>query len=307
MNKRVAAIDLGTNTVRLIVAEGRPGSYTTLYSNQAITRLGQGLHETGALAPQAIERTVGAIAAMLDEAAPHKPFAIHAAATSAAREAGNTAELDRALRERAGCGLTVIPWENEARLALKGARLAPGAANGRILLFDIGGGSTEFILGAGDSVAGAYGTDLGVVRLAETYLTRHPVIPGEVERMAAEARRKIDEAVSALPLDGSETLVGTAGTVTALAAIDLGLDQFDPEKVNGHRLTLGAVKRMGEWLMGMTLAERGRIPGLSGGREDLIVPGVVIVEETMRRAGKDWMLVSDYGLREGLLLEMLEA
>ena len=307
MNKRVAAIDLGTNTVRLIVAEGRPGGYATLYSNQAITRLGQGLHETGSLSPEAIERTAGAIAAMLKEAGRHAPFAVHAAATSAAREAGNTAALDRALRERAGCGLTVIAWEHEARLALKGARMALGGTSGRLLLFDIGGGSTEYILGANGGVLAAQGTDLGVVRLAETYLTRHPVITAEVERMAAEIRRTVDEALDALPLDGSETLAGTAGTVTALAAIDLGLDQFDPEKVNGHRLTLEAVVRMGARLGGMTLEERGRIPALSGGREDLIIPGAALVEETMRRAGKEWMLVSDYGLREGLLMEILES
>lgn len=305
--KRIAAIDLGTNTVRILVAEANgEGFYHTLYSDQLITRLGQGLHKTGRLEPDAMRRTCAAVAAMLENAKTFAPFTVHIATTSAGREADNTATLDAMIREATGAGIDVIGWEEEARLALKGARLAVGHEAGEIILFDIGGGSTEYILGGDGTVRGACGTNLGVVRLAETYITRHPVKEAEYERMRKEVAATVKKAFGQLGADGHETIVGTAGTVTSLAAIALNLKEYAPAMINNFRLTREAVELIGKKLFAMTIEERSRIPALSGGREDLIIPGVAITLETMEQGGKDYITVSDYGLREGLTLELLE-
>lgn len=305
--KRIAAIDLGTNTVRILVAEANgEGFYHALYSDQVITRLGQGLHKTGRLEPEAMRRTCQGVARLLENARPFTPFAIHIAATSAGREAKNTATLDAMIREATGSGIDVIGWGEEARLALKGARLAVGRDAGDIILFDIGGGSTEYILGHDGAVGGACGTNLGVVRLAETYIAHHPVKEAEYERMREEVAAAVADAFARLGASGAEAIVGTAGTVTSLAAIALNLMEYSPAMINNFRLTREAVELIGKKLFAMTIEERSRIPALSGGREDLIVPGVAITLETMEQGGKDYITVSDYGLREGLTLELLE-
>ncbi|MGK7345381.1 MAG: Ppx/GppA phosphatase family protein [Candidatus Nitrospinota bacterium M3_3B_026] len=300
---RAAAIDLGTNTVRILVAEPDGGGFNQLFSDQVITRLGEGMGASGRLRPEAVERTAEAVEELLRRAASYKPFRLAVTATSAAREAANTDELAAAIREASGAALRVISWEEEARLTLLGASLAVGGA-GRFVLFDIGGGSTEFILAEEGRPASFRGSDLGVVRLAETYITKHPVVDYEYGRMLQEISGKVDEAFTGLEAGGGEELVGVAGTVTSLAAIDLNMVEYSPARVNNHRLTAGAVGRIKERLFAMTLKERARIPSLKGGREDLIVPGVAIVESVMARAGSESVTVSDYSLREGIILDM---
>ncbi len=266
--------------------------------------MGQGLKQTGRIADDAIERTVNAITLMRSEASSLLPYRLVIAATSAARDAANAAELSARLEEVAGVGLTVIPWEEEARYSLVGAGLVVAAD--RFVLFDIGGGSTEYVRADHGAVAGSYGSDLGVVRLAETYLTRHPVDRAEYARMGEEIVATVDRAVSALGADGTETLVGTAGTVTSLAAIDAGLADYDPDRINGYILTADRIGAVRDRLFAMSLAERGTVPFLGGGREDLVIPGIAIIEATMARLGVDRLTVADYGLREGLVVAMME-
>lgn len=300
---RAGAIDLGTNTVRILVAEPNGVGFNRLFSDQVITRLGEGLAATGRLGPEAMERTAAAVDELLRRAAPYKPFRLAIVATSAARDAANTGELSAAVRRACGEPVRVISWEEEARLTLLGASLAVGGA-GRFVMFDIGGGSTEFILAEDGRAASFRGSDLGVVRLAETYITKHPVVDREYGRMLQEIDRKVDEAFTGLGAGGGEELVGVAGTVTSLAAMDLNMVEYSPARVNNHRLTAGAVERIKKKLFAMTLTERGGVPSLAGGREDLIVPGIAIVESIMARAGSGSVMVSDYGLREGVVLDM---
>jgi exopolyphosphatase/guanosine-5'-triphosphate,3'-diphosphate pyrophosphatase len=303
---RAAAIDLGANTVRIIVAgpEGEP--FSTLYSGQVITRLSAGLGQTGRLEMAAMKRTVEGVAGLLKAAEPFGPFNLVIAAASAGRDASNAAELDAMLRGAVGHGLTVISWETEARLALKGARLVVEDGEKGFILFDIGGGSTEFIHSKRKGRAAAAGTNLGVVRLSENYLSKTPIADYEYLRMLKEIEEKVDAALTALAPDGGETMVGTAGTVTAMAALDLELDEYNASMINNHKLRLKRVEDMRLKLSAMTREDLSRMGPLKGGREDLIIPGIAMVEAVMKRAGVDHVVVSDYGLREGLIMEMIK-
>jgi len=304
---RIAAIDLGANTVRIIVAEPDGEHFSILYSDQVITRLSAGLGRNMKLDHAAMKRTVNGVSALLKNAESFLPFSLVIAAASAGRNASNSNELDVKLRAVVGHGLKVITWETEARLALKGARMVmKEESEAGFILFDIGGGSTEFIHSKRRGKGAAVGTDLGVVRLSETYLGSHPVIEYEYRRMADEIEAKVDQAFTRLAPDGKETIVGTAGTVTSLAAMDLELDEYNSAMINHHKLTLKVVEAMRLKLSMMTIDQMSRIGPLKGGREDLIIPGTTLVEAVMRRAGVDHIVVSDFGLREGLILEMLE-
>lgn len=302
---KIAAIDLGTNTVRLLVAEPDGALFNQLYSGQIITRLGEELHVTGRLKKEAMERTVRGIVVMLDGASAYRPFRLMISATSAGREAANTVELADMIKAATGAELRVIPWEEEARLSLLGAGMALDEASRRFILFDVGGGSTEYILSENGLPAGLHGTNLGVVRLAETYLKRHPVSNDEYDRMVREIEPIVDEAFTKIGAWGDEMIVGTAGTVTSLAAIALNLAEYIPAKVNNFKLTAKNLENIRKRLSAMTIKERSRISVLQNGREDLIIPGAAIVEATVARSGQDHIVVTDYGLREGLILDMM--
>ncbi|MBF0291271.1 MAG: Ppx/GppA family phosphatase [Nitrospinae bacterium] len=303
--KRAASLDLGTNTIRLLVAERTEFGFTPLYSGQVITRLGEGLHETGRLGEAAMKRTLDGILRMIGEAGAFAPFRLVIAATSAARDAANTGEFSQMVKNATGAPLTVIPWDEEARLSLLGVSLALKDRGGRFLLFDVGGGSTEYIMSEGGKVTASSGTNLGVVRLAETYITKHPVSDYEYGKMLMEVDATVDRAFAGLGVAGPVTLVGTAGTVTSIAAIAMGLVDYDPGKINNFALTAEKVESLRVRICAMAIEERSKIPFLKNGREDLIVPGFAIVQSTMRRARADSIIVSDYGLREGLMAEIL--
>ncbi len=301
----IATIDLGTNTVRILVAEPGENGFKPIFSDQAITRLGEGLHQTGRLGPEAMKRTVGAVARMIGNAEKFRPFDLRVYATSAAREARNTKTLAAMLHKATGANLTVISWEEEARLSLLGARLVVGADAGEFILFDIGGGSTEYIHSLKDGGRIGHGTDLGVVRLSETYITKHPVNSAEYQKMFEEIEEKVDIAFGEIKAAGGEAIVGTAGTITSMAAMALGLTEYSPVKVNNYRLTADKIETLRIKLFAMTIKERSRITSLSNGREDLIVPGVAIIQATLKRAGATALTVSDCGMREGMIVDIL--
>jgi exopolyphosphatase/guanosine-5'-triphosphate,3'-diphosphate pyrophosphatase len=230
------------------------------------------------------------------------------AGTSALREAKNgDAFLARAHRET-GLAVRVISGEEEARLTLLGARAALRIARGRLLLMDIGGGSTEFVLADGPAILGTVSTGLGVVKLTETHLRSDPPLPDELEavrRVVAVrmARLHDQELPDATMPEGS--FVGTAGTVTSLAAIDLALDPYDSMRVTGHRLSRGRVAALYRELAGRTLAERRTVPGLEPARADVIVAGALVCLGAMDALGFAELTVSDGGLREGILLALI--
>ncbi len=307
---RLATIDLGSNTVRLLVADVDPGArgWRVVETAQRVTRLGEGLTASGRLGHAPAERTTAVVAEYVARARRASAERVVIVATSAVREAANGREFAAALERATGERVTVVSGDQEAALTLAGVLggLTDGGEPGAdTLVFDIGGGSTEYILARGREPIAAVSLRLGVVDLAERY-----PFPGRVDwprygAMHAEiARRLAGELPAEILGSRPGRLVGTAGTATTLAALDLGLREYDPARVQGHALARGAIEALLARLAALTVAERGALPCLEPGRADLIVCGTAIVLATMELTGYGRMVVSDWGLREGILVRL---
>ena len=301
-----AAIDVGTNTLRLLVAEAvTPDEFAILHEEQEITRLGEGLLPTRLLQDAPRRRSLTVLRRFADMARSFKAGEVASVATSAVREARNGKEfLDETARET-GLALRVIDGREEARLTLLGVRHGLRLGLRRVLAIDIGGGSTEFVLARGEVIEGIVSTGLGVVKLTEQYLVSDPPTIGELRGLKEVVGARVDRLRGELPgLEGAQ-LVGTAGTVTTLAAIDLALVTYDRQKAQGHRLRLARVMELLDRLAPLPLRERRGIPGLEPGRADIILAGAAILAVSMERLGHHELQVSDDGLREGILIDLL--
>jgi len=305
---RLATIDLGSNTVRLLVADViAPGRWHIVDADQRVTRLGEGLAASGRLGEAPAARTAATVAEYAVRARRAGIERLAIVATSAVREATNGADFVAALERATGERVTVASGEQEAALTLAGVLGGVGADPhaGDTIVFDIGGGSTEYILAQGTRAVAAVSLRLGVVDLAE----RHP-FPGRVE--AARYRALQDEVAARLAAELPAAIraarlgrvVGTAGTATTLAALDLGLATYDPARVQGHVLTRAAIEAQLARLGGLSVSERAALPCLEKGRADLIVPGTAIVLATLDLLRADRLVVSDWGLREGILIAL---
>ena len=306
---RLASIDLGTNTVRLLVVEvGATGQWRVIDQDQRITRLGEGLAARGRLGETPMARTGAVVAEYIDRALRAGASETHIIATSAVREAANGREFAAALQRTTGRPVQVVSGQDEARLTIRGILKGLRSSAGPVLAFDIGGGSTEFVLARDGQVAAAVSLKLGVVPLAERYPFPNRVDRERYREMEDEIRRRLlAELPPPLRAPGVSHVVGTAGTVTTLGALDLGLTEYDAERVHGHRLSRGAVERLRDQLGSLSLAERAALPCLEPGRADLIIPGVAIVLATLEATGVSAVVVSDWGLREGIMAEAIEA
>jgi exopolyphosphatase/guanosine-5'-triphosphate,3'-diphosphate pyrophosphatase len=253
-----------------------------------------------------MRRTAEVVAAFCRRAEALDVHDLRIVGTSAVREAANGAEFLAMVRSSSNRQVRVISGEEEARLTLLGVTHALPELGGEFLLFDIGGGSTEFALSRAGRAAEAVSVKIGVVELAERFMDEGRVDPARYEAMAAEIGARLAAGLTGPILHhGAPALVGSAGTVTALAALDLGLESYDGARVHGHRLTRVAVAGLGARLARLTLAERAGLPCLEPGRADLILPGSAICLEAMDRLGFDALVVSDRGLRDGMLYEIL--
>ncbi len=303
---KIASIDIGSNTVRLLILEeNADGDFRELDAARRITRLGEGMDLDRRIREPRMKATLNVLAEFRERCRPHGDIPIHAVATSAVREASNREEFLKRAGEEAGLAIEVIPWEEEARLTLEGVfwRLSPARRN--LLTFDIGGGSTEFILSRGKTIAGFQSTPLGTVRLTEKFLTRHPVKAEEYGRLETHLRKELASVRRQLPQFNPEMLIGTAGTVTTLAALDQNVHPYDPEIIHGMELPFDRIRRLQETLKALSIEERLALKPLEQGREDLIIAGTAIVLETMRLFECSVLTVSEYGLREGILLKAL--
>ncbi len=296
-----AVIDIGTNSVKFHIGERRAdGSWATLVDRAKVTRLGEGIAETGDIAPAAIERTVAAIATMATEARSNRASALVAVGTMGMRSAGNSDAFIARVREQTGVTIEVIPGEEEARLAYLAAVAGLGLTDGRRVVFDTGGGSTQFTIGDGRTVDEQFSVDVGAVRLTSEF--------GLGERLS---RERLDEAMIAIAgefgrLDGltsPDALVGMGGAITNMTAVMLGLAPDDPEVVQGTVLTRAAVDRQIELYRSYDVEQRREIVGLQPKRADVILAGACVVRTVMDKLGMNALTVSDRGLRHGVLLE----
>jgi exopolyphosphatase/guanosine-5'-triphosphate,3'-diphosphate pyrophosphatase len=304
---RRAAIDLGTNTVRVLVAETDPATgLVPRWADQVVTRLGEGLAARGTLDPAAAERTLAAVRGYRDRARVLGAAEILLVATAAVRQARDgPAFLDR-LRAEPGLRPRVVSGEDEARLTLLGASWALGTLPGVYALIDVGGGSTEILVAEGAQILMTVSLALGVVPLVERFLAHDPAEPGELTACRSYVDGRLaDEAWGRIRPYRPATLVATAGTPTTLAMLDLGLLAYDPARIQGHRLTAAAIDRLTGRLAALPLAERARTPGLEPGRADVIVPGAVVLAAAVAGLGVPDAIVSDAGLREGILLDAI--
>lgn len=301
MENASAAIDLGTNTARLLIGSivSGPG-IRPLAVKRVVTRLGGGFtHEEG-LSAEARERTLVALRDFADEMRRHGVARIRAVATSAVRDAVNgRAFADEVFRET-GIRLEIIDGREEALLTLRGIVSGLGREEGDFVAFDIGGGSTEYTLAQGFTPLFTRSLPLGVVRLTEGKTTL-PAMEEKISRELEILRKEMVAEGFSSSLSGA-TLVGTAGTVTTLAALDMELTPYDPARVQGHVLSLEAVRGMFAKLLPLTPEQRLLLPGMEKGREDLIIAGVLLTLKTMELFGFDSLTVSDTGILEGILL-----
>jgi len=307
---RFAAIDVGTNTVLLVVAERGAGGLAPVVERAEITRLGRGVDASGLLAPEAIRETVEVVARYAAEARALGARAIACVATSAARDAANGAAFFDATRDAAGIAPEVISGEEEARLVygsawrdfgLGGAGLPAGLP---LAVLDVGGGSTELTWGDGPEPRGRLSLQLGAVRLTERHPAADPPGAAGLAALRAAAAAILDPALR--PLQGlaelpGARLVGVAGTVTTLAAVGQALPRYDAARVHGSSLSLDEVEALCERMAALALPARQRLPGMEPKRADVIVAGGAVVSEAMRATGFDRLTVSDRGVRWGLL------
>ncbi|UCM88474.1 Ppx/GppA phosphatase family protein [Streptomyces marincola] len=308
---KAAAIDCGTNSIRLLIADADPvtGRLTDLDRRMEIVRLGQGVDRTGRLAPEALERTFGACRAYAEAIARHgvTPDRIRFAATSATRDAENREEFTRGVRDILGVEPEVITGDQEAAFSFDGATRGLAGRDGMAppyLVLDIGGGSTEFVLGD-EEVRAARSVDIGCVRLTERHLVRDgrvtdPPAPEQIAAMTADIDAAIDLAAERVPLGGTATLVGLAGSVTTVAGIALGLPAYDSAAIHHTRLTAARVREVSDRLLAATHAERAAIPVMHPGRTDVIGAGALVLARVMERTGAAEVVVSEHDILDGL-------
>jgi exopolyphosphatase/guanosine-5'-triphosphate,3'-diphosphate pyrophosphatase len=305
--RKLASIDLGTNTVRLLIIEARGEPWTVVEQDQTVTRLGEGLAVTGRLGEGPMARTAAVVSDYVNRARMARAAEIRIIATSAVRVAANGGEFAASLARVTGAGVRVVSGEDEARLTVLGIVRGLGCRAGLLLAFDIGGGSTEFVRARDGRVEAAVSLTLGVVPLAERYPFPGPVDRARYQALDDEIRQRlVAELPPAIRRSGVTDLVGTAGTVTTLAALDLDLPHYDATRVHGHHLSRVAIERLRDRLGALTVAGRAALPCLEPGRADLIVPGVAIVLAALDATGTAGVVVSDWGLREGIMAEALE-
>lgn len=300
---RVAAIDQGTNSIRLLVVEPADAGMAELARDMVITRLGHDVDRTRRIDPAALARTLDVLERYCRRSRALHADRIRVAATSAVRDASNREELEEAVRRNAGSDLEVISGEREAELSFLGATRGLDKPH-PVLVLDIGGGSTEFTLGDTSPYA-AISTQMGSVRLTERHVRHDPPAAGEREAMETEIGSVLDDVDSSTAVREARTLVAVGGTPTTLQALALGLSAYDPEAIHRTELARADAERVLERLAAMTTAERAALPVMAPGREDVIVAGASVLVAVMRKWGVDSVVVSEEDILDGLAVEML--
>jgi exopolyphosphatase/guanosine-5'-triphosphate,3'-diphosphate pyrophosphatase len=314
MTRRVAAIDCGTNSLRLLIADADPATRQLIdvQRRMEIVRLGQGVDATGVLAPAALARTFGVLgeyARAIQEAGATR---VRMVATSATRDASNAADFTRGVRETLGVVPEVVSGSEEAMLSFAGATTELAGADAGpapeppYLVVDIGGGSTEFVLGGTETVESAadglaaMSVDIGCVRLTERHLRSDPPTETEIKDATADIDAALETVIAAIAVPDAHTLVGLAGSVTTVAAIALGLPEYDPGRTHHARISASTVHAVTEQLLKATRRERAEIGSMHPGRVDVIGAGALVLDQIMQRFGFAEVVASEHDILDGV-------
>jgi exopolyphosphatase/guanosine-5'-triphosphate,3'-diphosphate pyrophosphatase len=298
---RYAVVDIGTNSVKFVIAEREEdGSWTPVVDRAEVTRLGEGLDEDGELQPGPFERTVEAVAGMADEAKKAGVAEIAAVGTAGLRIAANSAVFLNEVRGRTGIDVEVVSGEEESRLAYLAVTSALELGEGTLVVFDTGGGSSQFSFGRADRVEERFSVNVGAVRFTERF-----GLDGVVdEQVVAAAREAIAADLGRLRGRLSpDDVVGMGGAVTNITAVKLELEPYDPSVIQGATLEAAEIERQIELYRTLTADERRGIAGLQPKRAEVILAGALIVRTVLAELGRDRLTVSDRGLRHGVLAE----
>jgi exopolyphosphatase/guanosine-5'-triphosphate,3'-diphosphate pyrophosphatase len=299
---RVAAIDCGTNSIRLLVADIAGGQLVDVVRRLEIVRLGQGVDRTGRLAPEAIERTRRALAVYADQIRELGAEPVRMVATSATRDAANRDDFRSMVVDTLGAEPEVITGEQEAALSFAGAVHGLGAsaaARPPYLVVDIGGGSTELVLGSA-GVEAATSVDVGCVRLTERHLTADPPAAEQIKAAEADVLAAIELARATVPLERARTFVGLAGSVTTVAAIALGLPEYDSARIHHSRIPAAQVRLVADRLLAMTRSERAALPVMHPGRVDVIGAGALVLRVIVDELDVAEVVVSEHDILDGI-------
>ena len=304
---RVGAIDCGTNSIRLLVADISAGVLVDVDRRMTIVRLGEGVDRTGSFSQAALERTFAAcdeFAAVIDSLAVDR---IRFVATSASRDVSNRDAFVAGVRARLGVEPDVISGAEEARLSFTGAvrGLDAGIAPSPRLVVDIGGGSTEFVIG--DEIPdAAVSVDIGCVRMTERHLASDPPAQSEIAAAERDIDEAIDRAANAVPLRHAASLIGVAGSVTTVAALAHGLPAYDPAAIHGSILTAGQIDEVTSQLLTMSRDQRAALPVMHPGRVDVIAGGALVLRAIVRRTGASRVVVSEHDILDGIAWALAE-
>jgi exopolyphosphatase/guanosine-5'-triphosphate,3'-diphosphate pyrophosphatase len=301
---RVAAVDCGTNSLRLLVADVGRAGLTDVTRRMEIVRLGEGVDRTGRLAPAALARTAGVLRDYADVIAAAQARSVRMVATSATRDAANAAEFTHQVKEILGVAPEVLTGSEEAMLSFTGATAELAARDGflsPVLVADIGGGSTEFVLGTpGEPAVHAISVDIGCVRMTERHLAGDPPAEAELAAATADIDAALDAVAAAVPVGRARTLIGLAGSVTTVAGIALGLPAYDAARIHHVRVPAAGVHEVARSLLAQTRAARAEVGVMHPGRVDVIGGGALILDRIMRRFGFSEVLVSEHDILDGI-------
>jgi len=295
-----AVIDLGTNSVLLLIGQARKtGKIDVIQQQYLVTRLGERVFETGELSTAAMERTLAVLHHYAEDIKSHAVEKVHVLGTEALRRAGNMEKFRESIRSQLGWELQVIPAEREALYSFMGALQTVNNLDKKLVVMDVGGGSTEIIVGQGKTVTEFVSLPLGAVGLAEQYQLQEQLSETDQQTLREKIRKQLQQVTFLKNIALEKLLLGTGGTITTLAAVRRNIARYDPERINGYVLHQNEIIEMFQSLNRLTLDQRSKLPSMIHGREDVILYGTLIFLEMMVLTGFNSIMVSDRGLRFG--------
>jgi len=299
---RVAGIDCGTNSIRLLIADVDDGRLRDVDRRMEIVRLGEGVDRTGRLSPQALERTFIAAGSYAERIRQSGAQRVRFVATSASRDAENSSDFVAGITEILGVAPEVISGEEEARLSFTGAVRSLPPLPAPALVVDIGGGSTEFVLGDSDeTVLASISVDMGCVRMTERHITGDPPIASELQAITTDVDALLEQVRQSVPLEETASLVGLAGTVTTVSALAQDLPSYDAQRIHGSLVGAGEVSRVAAELATASSAQRLALPVMHPGRADVIVAGSLVLDRIVKACGVDEVHVSEHDILDGIV------